>query len=171
MDNVAGKLIGAVAVIGFSYLSLGASPALAKSDCACLANAPAAGQMSGSVTSVVGNVQISGPTGYSQAQSGASLVPGSHVMTGADGKVSLRVRGCDLHFGANSDISVIQTGSKICVRGSTVSASESTYGIGGSATGQGLVTPFALFAGTVGTLGVVAGVSSAIGGGGHAASK
>jgi len=167
MNAIADRLIGAAAAIGLSYLSLGASQAFAKSDCACLANAPAAGQISGAITSVVGNVKISEPAGYGPAQPGASLTPGSHVMTGADGKVSLQVGGCNLHFGSNSDISVVKTGTKICVRGSTVSASNSAYGIGGSATGQQFVTPFTLFAGTVGTLGVVA----AIGGGNNAASK
>jgi hypothetical protein len=167
MDSIANKLIGAAAAIGVSYLSLGASQAFARSDCACLANAPVAGQMSGAITSVVGNVKISEPAGYGPAQPGTSLTPGSHVMTGADGKVSLQIGGCNLHFGANSDISVIQTGAKICVRGSTVSASDSAYGIGGSVAGQSFVTPFTLFAGTVGTLGV----AGAIGGGINAASK
>jgi hypothetical protein len=167
MDSIANKLIGAAAAIGLSYLSLGASQAFARSDCACLARAPATGQISGAITSVVGNVKISEPAGYGPAQPGASLTPGSHVMTGADGKVSLQIGGCSLHFGANSDISVVRTGAKICVRGSTVSASDSTYGIGGPVTGHQFLTPFTLFAGTVGTLGVVA----AIGGGDNAASK
>jgi hypothetical protein len=86
-------------------------------------------------------------------------------MTGADGKVALQVGGCHLSFGANSNVSLIRQGSRICVRGSTISASvlpPSTTPVVAPSFG-----PLALFGGTVATLGVV----GAIGGGNHPASQ
>jgi hypothetical protein len=86
-------------------------------------------------------------------------------MTGADGTVGLQVGGCHLSFGANSNISLVRQGSKICVHGSTISASvpaQSSTPILTPATG-----PLAIFAGTVATLGVV----GAIGGGNEPASN
>jgi len=157
------KLTGAAVIAGL--WGMAPTHALAQSDCACLVQAAAPGQPSGAVTLVHGNVKVSGATGFHQAQTGSPLSAGSELMTGADGRVGLNVGGCHLNFGANSNVSLTRQGSKICVRGSNISAS-----VPAPLPSPVVAHPYgalAIFGGTVATLSVV----GAIGGGEHPASR
>lgn len=80
-------------------------------ECACLSSAA-----TGVVTATGGRVLVSRADGLGAATQGAPLSAGSQLITGANGSAGVRLGACALRFPANTAVSFVPAGGRICVK-------------------------------------------------------
>lgn len=89
--------------------------AKSQSGCSCQSTASNAAQV-GTITSVSGDVMVSGDSGYQAAKVGSPISRDGQLITGIDGKLTGVMGGCSFNMPANATMSVVNNGSKVCLK-------------------------------------------------------
>jgi len=63
---------------------------------------------------------IAGDSGFEAAKAGAALQSNGQIIAGLDGKLTGVVGGCSFNVAANTTLSIVQDGSKICLKSTGV---------------------------------------------------
>lgn len=95
------------------------SSAAGSGGCTCQSKAPGAGAV-GTISSVTGDVMIAGDNGFETAKVGSTLSRNGQIITGANAKVAGTMGGCKFAVPANATMSVVGSGSNVCLKVSGV---------------------------------------------------
>lgn len=127
-----------------SLVASSVTVASAQQSCDCLIN-----NVSGSITSVDGDVRVSGEDGFTPAAVGQQVGPGTTLLTGPTSSASVTfTAGCSLSVPSNGQLSTSPQAGGMCVRTSSIEP-------GGIQ--EPLPTPPGLGAGWLAVVGVVGG--------------
>lgn len=113
-------------------------------DCQCVVPVAAGGVQApvGQMTSVAGNVLVTGAAGPRAAEPGSTLQIGDQVTVGPQSSASLSVSGCDLQLAAQSEANLIMSDGNMCVAVADTSVQatgqQAAAGAGGSNAGLAL---------------------------------
>lgn len=77
---------------------------------------PAAGGVVGQIISADGEVLSSAANGLGPTGAGAPLFAGSQMVVGPRSSAMINVGACALPIGANSEVTIIETGANLCVQ-------------------------------------------------------
>jgi len=135
---VAGLMAGALAAAQLAGFSAIANAG----DCACAT--AVTGAKAGYVTKAGANALIAGAAGYVTAKSGTPLYAGSQVISGAKGRTTVAVGGCNMTVPANATLTIENMGAgKVCLKvskvGITPASAEAGAAAGSVFAGQNIV--------------------------------
>lgn len=151
MKSISRLIVGSFATIAaVSYVGANTVSAEPASDCSCAAGLASNAAAKGSLIDVSGDVFVSGPAGYAEAQAGQSLPLNSRVIVGPKGTANLRYGQCQVTAPADSTATISAKGQNVCVEvtKSYMGTTEQSAGLLGLDTAA--MTPLFVGAGSMG---------------------